>query len=238
MNEIKADKLSFSYEEGLVLDNLSFSVEEGEFIGLIGPNGGGKTTLLYLLMGFLKPLTGSLTLFGMSPKKARTMMGWVPQNFLFDRHFPITVSEVVLMGRLSRQPWYGHYDKSDREEVLNALEKLGMADYADSSLAALSAGQAQRVFIARALVGHPKILLLDEPTSSIDMHSQEEIYKFLEKLKKEMTILMVTHDLRAVSQYVERIFCVQKELSVLSKEEVCAHFAMGVYHPPLKESSS
>lgn len=238
MKIISADRLSFSYEEGPVLNNLSFSVEEGEFIGLIGPNGGGKTTLLYLLMGFLKPQMGSLTLFDKSPKKARTLLGWVPQNFLYDRHFPITVTEVVLMGRLSRHPWYGHYDKSDRREALEALERMGIADHANASLAALSAGQAQRVFIARALATHPKLLLLDEPTSNIDMRSQEDIYKLLEKLKKEMTILMVTHDLKAVCQYVERIFCIQKDLSVLSKKEVCAHFAMGLYHSPLKESNA
>ena len=238
MSVIQADNLSFTYGANRVLRNVSFTVEKGEFVGIIGPNGGGKTTLLYLLMSFLKPDSGSLEVLGSSPKQARKKIGWVPQNFLYDRHFPITVLEVVLMGRLADKSLGERYEKADHEAALHALERLNMSEYRNMSLAELSSGQAQRVFIARALASQPQLLLLDEPTSSIDMASQEEVYKILKGLKEEMTIMMVTHDLRAVSHYVGKIFCVQREMSVMSSEEVCEHFAMGLYHTPLKEKES
>ena len=238
MSVILAENLSFAYGSNCVLRNVSFAVEKGEFVGIIGPNGGGKTTLLYLLMSFLKPATGSLEVLGSSPKKARQKIGWVPQNFLYDRHFPITVLEVVLMGRLTGKSWGKRYVKSDHKAAIDALEQINMGEYLKASLAELSAGQAQRVFIARALAGQPELLLLDEPTSSIDMSSQEEIYKILKELKEKMTIMMVTHDLRAVSHYVGRIFCIQREMTTMSSQEVCEHFAVGLYHSPLKDGGN
>ncbi len=238
MSVIQTENLSFAYGANWVLRNVSFCVEKGEFVGIIGPNGGGKTTLLYLLMSFLKPASGSVEVLGSSPKRARQKIGWVPQNFLYDRHFPITVLEVVLMGRLAGKSLGERYAKADHKAAIDALEKMNMREYKNLSLAELSAGQAQRIFIARALAGQPELLLLDEPTSSIDMASQEEIYKILKGLKDEMTIMMVTHDLRAVSHYVGRIFCVQKEMTAMSSQEVCEHFAMGLYHSPLKEGGS
>jgi len=233
MDTIVVEDLFFSYPECPVLQSISFSAPQGEFIGIIGPNGGGKTTLLSLLMGFLKPQKGLISILGKSPAESRQKMGWVPQIFHFDKQFPISVLEVVLTGRLQNASWYGKYGKEDKKYALEALEKVGMLSYQKARFADLSGGQAQRVLIARAIANHPPILLLDEPTASIDAQAQLAIYDILEELKGSVTILMVTHDLKAISAHVERVFCVQGELSILSKDTVCNHFTLGVYHSPL-----
>lgn len=234
MDTIIAENLSFSYSGYPVLQNASFQVQAGEFIAVIGPNGGGKTTLLYLIMAFLKPKSGSLKIFGRSPKEAGPMMGWVPQNFHYDRHFPISVLEVVLMSRLSKTNFLGNYSKEDKVLALQALEQVGLKGFEKTPFSELSGGQAQRVLIARALASNPHLLLLDEATANVDKEAQAEIHKILNHLKGKITILMVTHDLNAIFDSVDRVLCVQTQVTPLSKEEVCQHFALGLYHPPLK----
>lgn len=233
MNAIDVHNLSFAYSNQLVLDDISFSVVEGEFVGIFGPNGGGKTTLLAHLLGFLKPDRGNIRIFGNQPHLARSKMGWVPQNFYFDRHFPISVEEVVLGGRLSHLNWYGRFSQADKCLAKEALEKTGMSDFLKVPFSTLSGGQAQRVLISRALVSLPKLLLLDEPTASVDYQAQAEIYRLLTSLKGEMTIVMVTHDLNSAVQRVDRLFCVQKNLIPMTPEKLCEHFVLGLYHPPL-----
>ncbi len=235
---IVVDSLSFSYQGSRVLKDISFTVLEGELIGIIGPNGGGKTTLLSLLMGFLRPEKGTIRVLGKPPKEARTDIAWVPQTFHFDRQFPISVLEVVLAGRLQYANFWGRYRKEDQKAAQAALEKMEMLSYSHARFSELSGGQIQRVLIARALASEPKILFLDEPTASVDVTVQREIYKLLHLLKGSMTILMVTHDLKATIEHAERVFCVQKELSLLSKDALCKHFALGLYHPPVKLSKT
>lgn len=230
---IEVENLSFSYQDFLVIRNASFAVNAGEFIGIIGPNGGGKTTLLKLLMGFLKPLSGSLTVFGKPAGDSVQKIGYVPQAMRFDKLFPISVLDVVLLGRLSNLPWYGCYSKADKQAAIEALEMVGLANFQDRAFGTLSGGQAQRVLIARALASHPSLLLLDEPTASVDPEVQAEVYALLKKLSGKMTILMVTHDLSAAINYVERVICVQHNIITLQPREVCEHFAIGLYHPPL-----
>ena len=230
---IDVQHVGFGYDDKQVLDDITFQVVAGEFVAVIGPNGGGKTTLLKLLMGFLKPNAGTIHLFGHVPGTNSEQVGYVPQVLRFDRQFPISVLEVVLSGRLSHLPWYGRFHRKDREAALEALELVGLADYRDHAFGQLSGGQAQRILIARALVCHPQLLLLDEPTASVDAKAEETIYQLLHSLKKEMTIVMVTHDLRVVIEHVERVLCVQTQLSSLAPQEVCAHFALGLYHPPM-----
>ncbi len=238
MSVIEVEDLSFSYNSTLVLKKVSFTVLPGDFIGVFGPNGGGKTTLLNLLMGFLKPTGGKISLFGSPPKRGRKKIGWVPQTFHFDRSFPISVEEVVLSGRLSHATWYGRFYKEDRAIVAKVLEKVGMRRYLRFPFAALSGGQAQRVLIARALASNPLLLLLDEPISSLDFDMQKEIYKLLRELKKEMTILMVTHDLSSLIDQADRFFCIQGTLTSMPLEKLCEHFALGLYHAPLKTEDS
>jgi zinc transport system ATP-binding protein len=236
---IEFEHVSFSYSNTSVLQNVSFQLYSGEFIGMIGPNGGGKTTLLKLILGFLKPTQGSIRVFGKaagSPLLSQKI-AYVPQSVRFDRDFPISVEEVVLSGLISRLPWYGRFRTADRIAARKALERIGFSHLTEAPFGTLSGGQAQRVLIARALVSNPQLLLLDEPTASVDNRAEADIYALLHQLKGQMTILMVTHDLGAAMEQVERILCVQGNVIPLKPEEVCKHFAFGLYHMPLIQSS-
>ncbi len=235
MNEIvTCDHVSFSYRDTPVLTDVSFRINPGEFVGIIGPNGGGKTTLLKLILGFLKPTSGAISVLGSPAGVSTTRIAYVAQGLRFDRQFPISVMELVLSGRLSRLPWYGVYSREDRAAALEALEKVGMVDFCDYAFGNLSGGQAQRALIARALVSNPDLLLLDEPTASVDSQAEGVIYEILQSLRQSMTILMVTHDLRAAINLVDRVLCVQGGLLSLLPQEVCEHFAIGLYHAPLQ----
>jgi zinc transport system ATP-binding protein len=238
---IEFDQVSFSYQNTPVLNQVTFQVYPGEFVGLIGPNGGGKTTLLKLILGFLKPSRGILHVFGKIARDGEhtppNQIAYVPQSMRFDRDFPISVEEVVLSGLISHLPWYGQFRSSDRKRAKEALEETGLAHLSDHPFGTLSGGQAQRVLIARALVSQPQLLLLDEPTASVDSQAEADIYAILNKLKGKMTILMVTHDLLAAIEQVQRVLCVQGGVISLKPEEVCKHFAFGLYHMPLIQPS-
>lgn len=229
---IEFDHVFFSYGSGSVLKDVSFRVDSNEFIGIIGPNGGGKTTLLKLMLRFLKPTTGRIHM----PKSfsVHSQLAYVPQGLRCDRQFPISVMELVLSGRLYCLPWYGIYREQDYEAARDALKKVDMFEYKDRPFGTLSGGQAQRALIARALVSDPKLLLLDEPTASVDAQAEADIYRILGELRGKMTILMVTHDLKAVIELVDRVLCVQSGVITMRPEEVCQHFAIGLYHPPIQ----
>lgn len=235
---IECEHVSFAYPNQPVLSDATFHIEEGEMIGIIGPNGGGKTTLLKLILGFLKPTQGKIHLFGETIRhySKRNQLAYVPQAMRFDRQFPISVLDVVLSGLLSHLPWYGRFRTEDHQAALAALEQVHLEAFAQAPFGALSGGQAQRVLIARALVSSPQLLLLDEPTASVDTQAQADIYAILKELKGKMTILMVTHDLKTAIHLVERLICVQGHVFSLKPQEVCEHFAMGLYHAPLIET--
>jgi len=233
---VSASQLTFGYGPLPVLHGVNFEIGEGETIAIIGPNGGGKTTLLKLIMGFLRPDGGEIRIFGCPQKQARELLAYVPQRLPFDRDFPISVLEVVLTGRLNRMSWYGCWKQEDMEAAHAALEQISLAEWSSAPFGSLSGGQAQRVLIARALVSQPRLLLLDEPTSSIDMQAQQDIYQLLHQLHGKMTIVMVTHDLNTVIKRVDRVLCVQGQVLPLAPQEVCEHFAFGLYHPPLISS--
>jgi zinc transport system ATP-binding protein len=232
---IEIENITFCYPGNTVLKNVSFSVFPGEFIGMIGPNGGGKTTLLKLILGFLKPLEGSVKVFAETAgsSQASQQLAYVPQAVRFDREFPISVEEVILSGLISHLPWYGRFCASDRQAASDALAKVGLTHLSKASFGTLSGGQAQRVLIARAMVSNPKLILLDEPTASVDSQAEADIYTLLSDLKGHTTILMVTHDLGVAIEQVQRILCVQGGVMSLRPEEVCKHFAFGLYHMPL-----
>jgi len=223
----------FSYGEAPVLRGVSFEVMPSEFIGIIGPNGGGKTTILRLAMGFLEPQTGKIKLFDGSPKDNRHNVAYVPQSLRFDKQFPISVMELVLSGLLSRLPWYGMYSKKDKQEAAMALERMGIEEYSERAIGTLSGGQIQRALIARALVSQPKLLLLDEPTANVDAKAEADIYRILKELSKDISIMMVTHDLKTSIDQVDRVLCVQGTVASFKAKEVCEHFALGLYHAPL-----
>lgn len=231
---IELEEVSFSYDEEPILSDVSFTIKEGEWIGLIGPNGGGKTTLLKLLLGFLQPTSGSVRLFNLPADEARGKIGYVPQSLGFDPKFPISVLELVLTGRLSKVKWHGRYTKSDRQMAYEALEAVGLAGHASHRFSQLSGGQRQRALIARALVSHPTLLLLDEFTANLDAEAEASIYRFLRGLRRDMTIVMVTHDLPALIGQVDRVLSVRCEVTLLPPDKVCEHFALGLYHPTLE----
>jgi zinc transport system ATP-binding protein len=232
MKIIEAENLYFSYADEGILKNVSLSISKGEFIGIIGPNGGGKTTFLKLLMGLLKPTSGKLLIDGLIPKVARTKIAYVPQVLRVDRQFPISILELVLGGKISTTPWWKSFSEQDKNEALEVIKKVGLLDLKDRAFGTLSGGQAQRALIARAMVSKPEILLLDEPTASVDAKAEAEIYDLLRELKKKCTILMVTHDLKAIMNEIDRVFCIQREVIDLNKDQVCEHFAIGLYHSP------
>ena len=206
--------LDFAYEGGpTVLENVDLVVREGESAGIIGPNGGGKSTLLKLLLGLLTPASGTIRVLGMSPVEARRFVGYMPQYHQLDGAFPILVEEVVLQGTLRRNSW-GWYSAAARQAAAGAMKEMGIANLARRSFAALSGGQRQRVLIARALAGHPKLLLLDEPTANIDPGAEEQFYATLNCLRRSMSILTVSHDLGFVSREIDRVICVNKHVSV------------------------
>lgn len=225
--------VSFTYQDVPVLKDISLDVEEGQFLGVIGPNGGGKTTFLKLIMAFLRPQNGTVLIFGQPPQVSVQTVSYVPQNLRFDKDFPISVIEIVLGGRLAHLPWYGIFRQADKDAALYALEQVGMQDFQQRAFGSLSGGQAQRVLIARALASEPRLLLLDEPTASVDVSAEADIYAILRKLQGKMTILMVTHNLQATIELVEKVVCIQQTLTTLDPRQVCEHFALGLYHAPL-----
>jgi zinc transport system ATP-binding protein len=205
--------VSFSYNGELVLDNVNLEIPHGDFATIVGPNGGGKTTLLKLFLGLLPPDKGEILVFGNSPEVSRLRIGYMPQYAHLDFHFPVTVMDVVLMGcRLSG--WFGRYSKKDIEKAQYSLAEVRLADYAGRCFSDLSGGQRQRVLIARALSCSPELLLLDEPTSNIDPQMGEALIEILQKLNRNMTILLVTHDVGFVSQIVKSVICVNRQVVI------------------------
>ena len=231
---LEVRNLSVYYGEDCVLENINLQVEEREFLGIIGPNGGGKTTLLKAILGLVTPQAGEVFIFGQTGAVARRDIGYVPQFSRFDRRFPISVGEVVLMGRLAgRSPWWVRYSTEDRDVVDSVLQRLEIADLKRRQIGQLSGGQLQRVLIARALAMEPRILFLDEPTASVDSASKTKIYELLKDLNQDMTILIVTHDLSAVSSNIDKIACLNQQLYYHGRTELEAGLVEKVYGCPV-----
>ena len=216
--------LNFSYGSTPTLSGINLQIEDGEFLGIVGPNAGGKSTLLKLILGMLDPQSGNIRVLGSTPRAARRQLGYVPQYPTFSRDFPITVEQVVQLGRLGRWQKAGWWQalmpsrvsRDDRDAVCSALEEVEAGDLARRQIGSLSGGQLQRVLLARALVSEPRILILDEPTANIDQRLEGEIFDLLKRLNERMTILVVSHDVAFISHYVKRVACVNSTL-------VCHH---------------
>jgi len=209
--------VSFAYDHRVALEHITLHVKRGATLGIIGPNGGGKSTLMKIMLGVLTPDSGSVTVLGRPPLEACAaggLVGYVPQRHAIDWSFPVTVRQVVLLGRIGRKKLFGGFTREDRDGVVEALAAVDMADLADRPIGDLSGGQQQRVFIARALIAKPKILFLDEPTTGIDQHGQEQFAQLLQNLKNQfgLTLVMVSHDLRAVVATCDRVACLNKTL--------------------------
>jgi zinc transport system ATP-binding protein len=230
---ISLNNVSVDFNGISVLKNHNFSIFENDFIGIIGPNGGGKTTLLKVILGLVRPSSGDVLVFGQSPQKARHMIGYVPQTNSFERDFPINVWETVLMGRLSKVGLLKNYSRGDYEIAEETLNTVGMYHLKDRQMSQLSGGECQRVLIARALTIQPKLLLLDEPTASVDPEMKTNIFELFSKLRNKMTILLVTHDIGVISSHVDKIACLNRELFFHDSNEISKDALEAVYHCPV-----
>ena len=227
---IEIKNMSFSYTPGSpVLESVSLTVNAGQSGCIVGPNGGGKSTLLKLMLGLLQPDSGTLKIFGVSPEKARAKIGYMPQYHQLDASFPASVLEVAMMGRVTPRTFFT-YRKADRQAAMNALDILGIADIAERSFADLSGGQRQRVLIARALAGEPLLLLLDEPTANIDPGAEEQFYATLEELRRRMTVITVSHDLGFVNRETDLVICVNRSVNLHEAAGFTAEAANEVYN--------
>jgi len=221
------------YEGEQVLEDVNLSVHELDFVGLIGPNGGGKTTLIKVLLGLLPAMRGEVQIMGMPVKKGRRYVGYVPQVVRFDREFPINVWDVTCMGRLGRRRLLQRYTAEDNEVVAQALEQVDMIDLRDRPIGELSGGQRQRVYIARALAAQPRVLLLDEPTASIDPQVSTSIYELLQQLNDHVTILMISHDMGAISSYVKTVGCLNRHLFYHDSDRITPDMLELAYQCPI-----
>jgi zinc transport system ATP-binding protein len=226
---VEMNNVSFAYNGQTALQDVSLEIRSGDFIAMIGPNGGGKTTLLKLMLGLLKPDRGTVRVTGQSTQKASTSIGYVPQDVHINRSFPITALDVVLMGKLEPKKRWARKTTSNRQEAMTALERMEMAPLAEKKIGELSSGQCQRVFIARALVTEPQLLLLDEPTASIDTKGQAEFFEMLKDLNRDVTIVVVSHDLLAVSRYVKSVACVNRVLHYHNQAEITGEMLETMY---------
>lgn len=222
--------VEFGYGPRPVLENVDLTVRRGEFLAVVGPNGGGKTTLLCLILGLLAPRRGMVSVFGRAPWRSRGRLGYMPQHSHLDMAFPVTVREVVMQGLLSGPlGGLGPWRASHRAAADQALARVEMSPQAGAPFAALSGGQRQRVLIARALAGHPEVLLLDEPTAGVDPRVEHELYDLLASLGRALTILVVTHDLGFVSSYVDRVVCVNHQVHVHPVHDVTGEVISQIY---------
>lgn len=226
---IEINNMSFSRNKVLILEAVELAILPGSFISVIGPNGGGKTTLFLLILGLLKPDKGRVRLFGRNPREARNKIGYVPQVMHFDPQFPITVWDIVLMGRLGKGAGIGNFRRSDKEAAKNALIEMGLYEERHRPFMALSGGQRQRVVTARALATEPELLLLDEPTAHMDSAMQSEFYELLRKLNKKLTIILVTHDMGFVSHYVTSVLCVNRHAAIHPTSEITGEIIQDLY---------
>jgi zinc transport system ATP-binding protein len=234
MNEvISLSNVWAGYQKTPVLENINLIVKDLDFVGIIGPNGGGKTTLLKVLLGLLPVQQGKVKILNHPVSQGRRYIGYVPQLLEFDRDFPIRVEEVVQMGRLGKRRLLQPYNNQDKLIVRRSLEQVGMSNFCDRPIGELSGGERQRVYIARALASEPRILLLDEPTANVDTKVQKSIYELLKELNQSMTILMISHDLGAVSTYVKTVGCLNRRFHYHNNKLITAEMIEQTYQCPV-----
>lgn len=215
MDLININNLFFKYQKTEVLENVNLIIKSDDFLAIIGPNGGGKSTLLKLILGLLPLQDGAI-----KKNIKNSEVGYVPQNTNLNIDFPITALEVVLMGHISNKKRFFGYSKDEIYCAMLSLEQVGMKDFANKKIGDLSGGQRQRVFIARALCANPKVMLLDEPTASIDVKGQQEIYELLRELNKNICIVVVSHDLSILLNYAKDVAHINRSLVYHSLKDV------------------
>jgi len=231
---ITLEDVGFGYDELPVLQNISLSIERREFLGIVGPNGGGKSTLLKLILGLLVPREGRISVFGKPPTQARQRLGYVPQFATFERTFPISVRDTVLQGRLGKtRPIFG-YRAVDRETAERAMSEADILDLQHRPLAELSGGQRQRVLIARALASDPEVLILDEPTANVDPRVEAGVFELLKRLNERVTVIVVSHDIGFISKYITRVACLNRRLVCHTTSMISGDLIQELYGTPMQ----
>jgi len=232
---IEVSHLSFSYGSHLVLDDISFSVHNGDYYLIIGPNGGGKTTLIRLILGLLTPKHGTVSVFGANATENKKRIGYVPQYHTCDFSLPVTVHDLVRMGCLSEiKGPFRRYSSKDEDRVSAVLEKTNLCHLRDRIISELSGGERQRVIVARALVSKPDILLLDEPTVYIDAPSEKEFYSLLSNLSHTITIVLITHNIGVISSHVTKVACLNQRLYTHENEKITSDMLEAAYGCPME----
>ncbi len=226
---ITLTEVSFTYDGPPVVQRANLVIGERDFVCVIGPNGGGKSTLLKLILGLIEPQQGRIAVLGKSPRAARALIGYMPQRAQLDPRFPVSVLDVVLMGRLGRAPMLGPYRQADKQVALTALGEVGMAELRRRPFSQLSGGQRQRVLIARALACEPELLLLDEPMANLDPAVQDDLYGLLGTLNRKLTIVMVSHDIGFVSLYFKTVVCVNRTVHTHPMSELSHRTVADMY---------
>ena len=230
---VEIEDLWFSFNGTYVLKEVNLTIHERDFIAIIGPNGGGKTTLLKLILGLLEPDKGKIRMLGRPNKEMVSHVGYVPQDIHVNRGFPISVHDVVSMGRIRGGGRFRRLTREDKTRIKESLERVEMWEYRSRHMDDLSGGQRQRVFLARALVSDPEILFLDEPISSVDKKGQTDFYDFLRELNKKTTIIIITHDAMVLSSHAKSVACVNRELFFHHAPEITADMLEMAYQCPV-----
>jgi zinc transport system ATP-binding protein len=220
------NSISAGYDDEIILRNVNLTINENDFIGVIGPNGGGKTTLVKVILGILKPMKGSIEYASNEPGK--TLIGYLPQINQIDKKFPISVSEVVISGLMSAGIKRYHFSSTYKSIVNDLLEKMGVYSLRKKPIGELSGGQMQRVLLCRSLISSPRLLILDEPNTFVDNKFENDLYETLAELNKKMAILLITHDVGTISYYVKTIACVNTFLhyhnsNIITEQQLAAY---------------
>ncbi|MEI8045987.1 MAG: ABC transporter ATP-binding protein [Bacteroidota bacterium] len=222
---LQLDNVTAGYDNGIVLRDVSMTVQDQDFIGVIGPNGGGKTTLIKLILGLIKPISGTVQRFD---NQQGSFIGYLPQQSQIDRKFPITVQDIVLSGLMSAGGMFNRYSSKDKNQASDLLSQMGIGHLARRTAAELSGGQLQRVFICRALISSPKLLILDEPNTFVDNRFEHEMYELLQQFNERMAIMIISHDVGTISYFVKTIACVNTYLhyhpsNIITEEQLAGY---------------
>jgi len=222
---IKLDQVTAGYGNGIVLRDVTFTISDQDFIGVIGPNGGGKTTLIKLILGLIQPISGKVKRFD---EQNGSFIGYLPQQSQIDRRFPITVKDIVLSGLMSAGGILNRYTSKEKKQCLELLDQMGISHLSKRTAGELSGGQLQRVFICRALISSPKLLILDEPNTFVDNRFEHEMYELLQQYNKKMAIMIISHDVGTISYFVKTIACVNTYLhyhpsNIITEEQLAGY---------------
>jgi len=231
---VELSRVTAGYGGSIAIEDVSLAIERGEFIALVGPNGGGKSTLLKVVLGLLEPRSGVVRVFGSPPAVARRRLGYVPQAARFDRSFPISVRDLVAQARLDGSHLFARPSAADRAAVASAIEEMRIAPLARRPVAALSGGELQRALIARALAAEPEVLLLDEPTASVDARMGETISDLLVRLNERITLVVVSHDIGFVTAHAGRVACLNRKLVCHAPGALASEALARLYEGPVR----